>query len=65
MRQACEAVVIGGSTGSIDVLLHLLPALRPPLSFALVIVVHRKNSADSTLAHLLSLKTTKIGRAHV
>lgn len=57
MSRASKAVVIGGSTGSIDVLLQLLPALRPPLSFALIIVVHRKNSADSTLAHLLSLKT--------
>lgn len=54
---ACEVVVVGGSTGSIDVLLQLLPALLPRLSFALVIVLHRKNTADSTLANLLSLKT--------
>lgn len=55
---ACQAVLVGGSTGSIDVLLHLLPALRPPLSFALIIVVHRRSTADSTLAQLLSLKTS-------
>ncbi|MGF7218306.1 two-component system chemotaxis response regulator CheB [Spirosoma lacussanchae] len=54
----CRVVVIGGSTGSIDVLLRLLPALQPPLSFALIIVVHRRNTADSTLAHLFSLKTS-------
>lgn len=53
-----KVVLIGGSTGSIDVLLQLLPALRPPLSFALIIVLHRKNTADSALATLLSLKTT-------
>ncbi|MFD2570814.1 chemotaxis protein CheB [Spirosoma soli] len=54
----CKAVLIGGSTGSIDVLLKLLPALQPPLPFAIIIVLHRKNTADSTLAGLFSLKTT-------
>ncbi|QJW90894.1 chemotaxis protein CheB [Spirosoma taeanense] len=57
LMEKYKAVLIGGSTGSIDVLLQLLPALRPPLSFALIIVVHRKNTADSTLANLLSFKT--------
>ncbi|GAB3700277.1 chemotaxis protein CheB [Spirosoma flavus] len=50
-------LLIGGSTGSIEVLIQLLPALKAPLSFALVLVVHRKNTADSTLVNLLSLKT--------
>ncbi|MVM31768.1 chemotaxis protein CheB [Spirosoma sp. HMF4905] len=53
----CKIVLIGGSTGSIDVLLKLLPALPPTLSFALIIVLHRKNTSDSTLANLFSLKT--------
>lgn len=54
----CPVLVIGGSTGSIDVLLSLLPTLRPPLPFTMVIVVHRKNTTDSALANLLSLKTS-------
>ncbi|GAB4019800.1 chemotaxis protein CheB [Spirosoma migulaei] len=54
----CNVVLIGGSTGSIDVLLKLLPALKPSLSFALIIILHRKNTADSTLANLFSLKTS-------
>jgi two-component system chemotaxis response regulator CheB len=57
LTEPTQIVLIGGSTGSIDVLLELLPALQPPLSFALIIVVHRKNTADSTLADLLALKT--------
>lgn len=57
-RRHCDVVLIGGSTGSLEVLLQVLPALKPPLSFALVIILHRKNSTDSTLANLLSLKTT-------
>lgn len=55
---SCEAVVVGGSTGSIDVLLNLLPQLSTSLPFALIIVVHRKNTADSTLANLFALKTS-------
>lgn len=51
-------VVIGGSTGSIDVLLQLLPALPNPLPYALIVVVHRKNTSDSALANLLSMKAT-------
>lgn len=53
-----QAVVLGGSTGSIEVLLQILPKLPSPLPFALIIVVHRKNTSDSTLAHLLAQKTT-------
>lgn len=49
-----DLVLIGGSSGSIDVLLQVLPALRPPLPFAILIVVHRKNTADSALADLLA-----------
>lgn len=51
-------VLIGGSTGSIDVLARLLPALNVPLLFPVVIVIHRKNTADSTLAQVLGFKTT-------
>ncbi len=57
-RPDCDVVLIGGSTGSLEVLLQVLPALKPPLSVALVIILHRKNSTDSTLVNLLSLKTS-------
>ncbi|RAJ98168.1 two-component system chemotaxis response regulator CheB [Larkinella arboricola] len=57
LKTPCKAVVIGGSAGSIEVLLKLLPALPSVLSFTVIIVVHRKNSAESSLANLLSLKT--------
>ncbi|WP_229379858.1 chemotaxis protein CheB [Fibrella forsythiae] len=53
-----KAVVIGGSTGSLDVLLPVLSVLKPPLTFSLVVVVHRKNTPNSPLATLLSVKTT-------
>jgi two-component system, chemotaxis family, protein-glutamate methylesterase/glutaminase len=52
-----ELVVIGGSAGSLEVLMQLLPELRKDLSLAIIIVLHRKNG-ESMLAELLSDKTT-------
>lgn len=54
----CEALVIGGSAGSLDVLLKVLPDLQPLLRFPLIIVLHRKSGKESLLTDLLSKKTT-------
>lgn len=54
----CKALIIGGSAGSLDVLLHLLPGLKSDLSFPIVIVVHRKQGNDLLLANLLASRTT-------
>ncbi|GAB3889060.1 chemotaxis protein CheB [Spirosoma agri] len=53
-----KAIVIGGSAGGLDVVLKLLPALEPTPSFTIIIVLHRKNSIDSTLEELLASRTT-------
>ena len=53
----CEALIIGGSAGSLDVLLKVLPAIDLTLSFPIIIVVHRKQGTDSLLSDLLSSKT--------
>ncbi|WP_018611077.1 chemotaxis protein CheB [Segetibacter koreensis] len=58
IRHHCSLLIIGGSAGSLDVILMLLPSLRPGLSFPIIIVLHRKNSFDSTLTDLLASKTT-------
>ena len=57
MITPCTALIIGGSAGSLDVLLKVLPAITPSLSFPIVIVVHRKHGADSLLPDLLSTRT--------
>jgi two-component system chemotaxis response regulator CheB len=54
----CDALIIGGSAGSLDVLMKVLPDLRKDLSFPIIIVVHRKHTGDSLFAELLSGKTT-------
>lgn len=48
-----ELLLIGGSAGSLDVLLQLLPALRPGLGMAIIVVLHRK-PGESMLAELLN-----------
>ena len=53
----CEALIIGGSAGSLEVLLKVLPALDTDLAFPVLIVIHRKNGADSLLPELLSGRT--------
>lgn len=51
-------VVIGGSAGSLDVILFLLPQLRKDLRVAIIIVLHRKMNTESPLVSLLESKTT-------
>jgi two-component system chemotaxis response regulator CheB len=52
-----KAIVIGGSAGSLDVLLKVLPKLSPHLTFPLIIVIHRKHGKESLLPELLSSRT--------
>jgi two-component system chemotaxis response regulator CheB len=52
-------VLIGGSAGSLDVLLRMLPGLDARMHLPIVIVLHRKNTNDSTLRQLLASKTKR------
>ncbi|MBC7553654.1 MAG: chemotaxis protein CheB [Taibaiella sp.] len=52
-----KLIVIGGSAGSLEVLLRVLPGLKVPFPYPVVIVLHRKQSNDNLLTELLSLKT--------
>ena len=53
----CKALIIGGSAGSLDVILKILPDLEATLSFPIIIVLHRKSGKDSLLTDLLSART--------
>ncbi|MBB6237356.1 two-component system chemotaxis response regulator CheB [Pedobacter sp. AK013] len=55
---SCGALIIGGSAGSLDVLLEIFPALRKDISFPILLVVHRKASNQSLLTDLLKSRTT-------
>lgn len=53
----CSLLVIGGSAGGLDVILHVLPRLKTTITFPIIIVLHRRNGFDMTLGELLSYKT--------
>jgi len=57
LNHPCELLLIGGSAGSLEVLFKLLPLLRADLPFPMTLVLHRRNSADSSLSGLLGSKT--------
>ncbi|MGZ3839401.1 MAG: chemotaxis protein CheB [Flavisolibacter sp.] len=50
-------VVIGGSAGSLEVILPLVSLLPLRSHVVFVIVIHRKNDSDSLLASLLAART--------
>lgn len=57
INNAYELLIIGGSAGSLEVLIQLLPALRKDLQLSIVIIVHRK-IGESLLVELLGDKTS-------
>ena len=52
-----KMLVIGGSAGSLDVLMDVLPKLRKDIDFSIVIILHRKKDSESLLADLLSSRS--------
>ncbi len=52
-----KVVIIGGSAGSLNVLMQILPHLHVIKSFAIVLVVHRKSTDEQTLEELITLKS--------
>ncbi len=52
-----KIVAIGGSAGSLDVIIRIMQALPEQTSTTFLVVVHRKNSTDNILTNLLSTKT--------
>jgi two-component system chemotaxis response regulator CheB len=53
-----KLIVIGGSSGSLEVLMKILPVLKKDFSVPVLIVVHRNTTANSALTELLSSRTT-------
>ena len=52
INRKIDLLLIGGSAGSLDVLMQLLPQLRTDLPMAIIIVLHRK-PGESVLSELL------------
>ncbi len=56
INNSYEVLLIGGSAGSLEVLLKLLPSLRTDLGLAVIIILHRK-SGESLLTQILNEKS--------
>ena len=52
-----RVVVIGGSAGSIDVLMNIIETIPLYIPSVFIIVIHRKNDKDSILEGIVSYKT--------
>lgn len=57
VKAAAKLCVIGGSAGSLQVLLRILPALKTSDCCAVIIVLHRPAEDEGQLTALLDLKT--------
>jgi len=50
-------VVIGGSAGSLDIVMKIVAALPLQMRATVVVVLHRKNALDSALVNIFSSRT--------
>jgi len=57
-KASTEILLIGGSAGSISVLLEMIPQLDKNLSFPIIIVLHRKAHPESNLSDLLKFHSS-------
>lgn len=57
-KVAYKIVAIGGSAGSLEVILQIVSALPSPSDATFIIIVHRKHDGESILESLLSTRTS-------
>lgn len=55
--RGCKVLLIGGSAGSLEVLIQILPMLTQIPTFAIVMILHRKSAEDNTLEELIAVKS--------
>ncbi len=58
MKASTEILLIGGSAGSISVLLEIIPRLDKYLPFPVIIILHRKAHPESNLSELLKFHSS-------
>jgi two-component system chemotaxis response regulator CheB len=55
-KDKIRMVIIGGSAGSLEALLEILPGVKADLAIPVILVLHRKNANDSILTNLLAAR---------
>jgi two-component system chemotaxis response regulator CheB len=56
MKNGKDFIVIGGSAGSLQVILKIISFINNDFSIPVLLVLHRNMQSDSTLEDLLSAK---------
>lgn len=57
MERKHKVLVIGGSAGSLNKVLKLIPRLKEGMALAIIMIFHRKSGDDKTLLDVLSTRT--------
>jgi two-component system chemotaxis response regulator CheB len=57
-NQVTRVIVIGGSAGSLDVLLSIIQAIPANAGLLVIVIVHRKKDTEGLLTHLISTRTS-------
>lgn len=52
-----DILIIGGSAGSFNVLLEIIPKIQAPLNITILIVLHRKSGLNSSITEVFKHKT--------
>src|SRR5690349_6456041 len=58
IKKHCRLLIIGGSAGSLEVMLHALPHIHTTINFAILVIMHRGAEPDPLLQFILSSKTS-------
>ncbi|WP_234461994.1 chemotaxis protein CheB [Pedobacter segetis] len=57
MKKVIEILVIGGSAGSFELLLKIIPRIKIDIKFVVLIVLHRKHNTNLSISELFRNKT--------
>lgn len=57
MVKQVKLLVIGGSAGSLSMVLKIIPLLKVEMDFAIILVFHRKKDEETTLIEVLATRT--------
>ena len=55
-----DLLVIGGSAGSLSIVLKIIPLLEKQMNLCVIIIFHRKSTEETTLLDVLSTRTSYI-----
>ena len=55
-----DLLVIGGSAGSLSIVLKIIPLLEKQMNLCVIIIFHRKSTEETTLLDVLSTRTNYI-----